>query len=171
MCEDKHTWNAARRAKIVDAFCFSLFPHVWSAITRIPNWSSMADDAITQGCIRVLGSPFYICESPLVVFTSVFSYKSLLTISSNAYFISSVGLFSVGDTCVSAGLGAGFLPKRAAAAASPLTCVASIVLALESASDPLVSGDPLLLVGYTGLPFSSVFDQVKFHHKIQTQYF
>ena len=28
---------------------------------NIPNWSSMADDAITQGGIEVLGSPFSIC--------------------------------------------------------------------------------------------------------------
>ena len=72
---------------------------------------------------------------------------------------------------MSAGFGAGFLPRSAAAAASPLTCVASIVLALESASNPLASGDALLLVGYTGLPFSSVFDKVKFHSEIQTQIF
>ena len=26
-----------------------------------PNWSSMADDAITRGSIGVLGSLFYIC--------------------------------------------------------------------------------------------------------------
>ena len=26
-----------------------------------PNWSSMADDAITQSGIGVLGSPFYNC--------------------------------------------------------------------------------------------------------------
>ena len=36
-CErDQHVWNAARCAKIVDAFCLCLFPHVWSVKTRIP---------------------------------------------------------------------------------------------------------------------------------------
>ena len=32
----KHVWNAARRAKIVDAFCLCVFPCEWSARTRIP---------------------------------------------------------------------------------------------------------------------------------------
>ena len=35
-CEDKHAWNAARRAKIVDAFCLHLFPRVWSVKAQIP---------------------------------------------------------------------------------------------------------------------------------------
>ena len=34
--EDKHAWNATRRAKIGEAFCLSLFPRVRPAKTQIP---------------------------------------------------------------------------------------------------------------------------------------
>ena len=34
---------------------------VVSKYLSTPNWSSMADDAITQRGTGVLGSPFYIC--------------------------------------------------------------------------------------------------------------
>ena len=34
--ENKHTWNAAQWAKIVDPFCLRLLLHVWWAKTRIP---------------------------------------------------------------------------------------------------------------------------------------
>ena len=64
--EDKHGLNAAWHTKIVntghDLFVFvSTFVVGKNPIT--PNWSSMADNAITRGSIGVLGSPFYICGS------------------------------------------------------------------------------------------------------------
>ena len=60
--EDKDVWNVARSAEIVDAFCMHLFPPVWSAKTWIsPSWSSMADNAITQGGTGVLRTLFCIC--------------------------------------------------------------------------------------------------------------
>ena len=56
-----NTCETPHGAKIVDAFCLCLFPRVWLANTQSPNWSSMADDAITRSGIGVLGSTFYIC--------------------------------------------------------------------------------------------------------------
>ena len=58
---DKHARNAARREKIVDAFCLHLFLTVWLAKIQYPNCSAMADNTITRGGIGVLVSPFYIC--------------------------------------------------------------------------------------------------------------
>ena len=51
----------------------SLFEYVSTCVIgkktpNTPNWSSMADDAITLGS-RVLGSPFYICVSSNLVMT------------------------------------------------------------------------------------------------------
>ena len=59
--EDKHSWNAAWCAKIIDSFCV-LFPRVVGKTLNTLNWNSMADDAITQGGIEVPGSLFYICD-------------------------------------------------------------------------------------------------------------
>ena len=59
--EDKHAWKAAQCAKILDAFCLQLFACVLSAKTWIPTIRARADNAITQGGIRVLWSPVHIC--------------------------------------------------------------------------------------------------------------
>ena len=58
----KHAWNAARHAKIVDAFCLRLFPRVWSAETwpEYPQLELHGWRRHYTGGIGVLGSPFYI---------------------------------------------------------------------------------------------------------------
>ena len=55
--EDKHVWNAAWLAKIMDAcVCF----HVCGCQkSKYPNFCSMDEDSITQGGIGVLGFLFY----------------------------------------------------------------------------------------------------------------
>ena len=69
--DTKHARNAARCVKIMDAFCVCLFPHMNGKNLNTTNCSSIADHAITQSGIGVLGSPFlapfYICGlmSPL----------------------------------------------------------------------------------------------------------
>ena len=40
-----------------------LFLRIWLAKPKTPNLSPMADDTITQGGIRGLGSPLYICDA------------------------------------------------------------------------------------------------------------
>ena len=64
--EDKHAWNPAQHAKIVDAFVCVCFQACGWQKHKYLRWSSMADNAITQSGIGVLGSPFYICGSPTV---------------------------------------------------------------------------------------------------------
>ena len=57
-------WNAAQRAKIVNAFCLHLFQCVWSAKIQIPPMGAlwlMTPLHRAVGPIGVLGSPFYIC--------------------------------------------------------------------------------------------------------------
>ena len=54
--------NTCERAKIVDGVLFAFVSSCVIVINpNAPNWSSMADNAITRGSIGVLGSPFYIC--------------------------------------------------------------------------------------------------------------
>ena len=47
----------------MDAFVLRLFLRVWSAKPEDPQFEPMAEDAITWGGIRGLGSPLYICGS------------------------------------------------------------------------------------------------------------
>ena len=61
MCEKLHGMQDYVFTKILGTFCLCLFPYVVRMALNIPNWSSMADDAITQGGISQ-GSSFYICD-------------------------------------------------------------------------------------------------------------
>ena len=71
-CEDKCVWKATWRARLAHAYACKrslgnilfMFVSVWvvGKDPNTPNWSSMADDAITWVDMRDPGSPLYICS-------------------------------------------------------------------------------------------------------------
>ena len=60
--EDKHALKVRMACENCGGFCFVfVFACVVVKNPRTPNLSPMADNAITRGSIRGLGSPLYVC--------------------------------------------------------------------------------------------------------------